>query len=146
MSELNNNEENWIYTKDKLPPLNQRILLYIITDTKTECSKYGTFNGTFYETQNSDYSKEEIVAWQIIEPPKKLKEILENSKLIQKADEYADEKIKADSEFIQNVFKSFNIEDTDSLIEWMKSYLRSSLSASFISGYNFNQLIEKKCI
>lgn len=127
-------KENWIYTKDKLPPQNQRVLLYVSTPTNIELSKFGVWNGKFYETNNSDYSKDEIIAWQIIEPPKNAKEINNQRKAEQVAEKYAQDRTNYELEYANTINEPFTKE---MFLDWIKLHVHNTSKCSFWYGYEY---------
>jgi len=127
-------DENWIYIKDKLPPKNERVLLYIITSTNIEFSKFGVWNGKFYETNNTDYSKEEIIAWQTIEPPKKAKEIKKNVEFEKYAENWANERVNYELEYAKTMEEPMNKEE---FINWVKEHIYHTSKKAFNDAYNY---------
>ena len=127
--------ENWIYTKDKLPPQNQRVLLYISTPTNIELSKFGVWNGKFYETNNSDYSKDEIIAWQIIEPPKNAKEINNQRKVEQVAEKYAHDRTSYELSYACGITCKEITEEI--FLCWLKDHIFNTAKYGFLKGYEY---------
>ena len=125
-------DENWIYVQDKLPPKNERVLLYIITNTNIEYSKFGVWNGKFYETSYSDYSKEEIIAWQTIEPPKKTKEIKKNVEFEKYAENWANSRVNYELEYANAMEEPMNKEE---FINWVKDHIYYNSKRAFNDAY-----------
>lgn len=136
------NKENWIYTKDELPPTNEKVLLYIMTDTNLEYSKFGIWNGQFYETNNSDYSKNEVIAWQKIDAPQYKREIINQTKLEQNAESYAKERVDYESEYANAMEEPITKEK---FLEWVKEHIYYTSKNGFYEGcrYAKSVLLEK---
>ena len=133
-----NNEENWIYTKDKLPSPNEKILLYIVNSANVGFSEFGVFNGKFYETSNSDYSKDDVIAWQVIEQPKNINKVVnEMNYLENKAEKWARERVDYELEYANAIKEPFTKE---MLLDWTKLHIYNTAKNGFINGYEYAKI------
>lgn len=135
MNDMKN--ENWIYTENKLPPLNERVLLYLMSSTGIEYSTYGVWNGEFYETHNCSYAKEEIIAWQKIDPPKKLKEIIKDIEFEKYAETWANARVNYELEYANTM----NVLDKEQFINWIKDHIYITSKKAFNDCYEYMRRI-----